>query len=218
MPLSTDLPTTTPDGHAEHTAGHNATNARVNEVAAAGNAHEAGTTSVHGIADTAALATTSYVDTADSALTTRVTALEAQTGRSARLWRQTAGVSESAGGLIVWNLDQVSYNQSLDVDTNPGTITIPAGAAGLYIATATLHFDAGSAGNRSIIILVNGNEVGSNGFSTASGDLRMAITVPLQLVVADIVSLESYADGPSGDQTMKSNFVGDTSLAIARIS
>lgn len=71
MPLSTDLPTTKADGDANHTAGHNATNARVNEACTAVNllpttadvtaavaAHEADTTSVHGIADTSALETT----------------------------------------------------------------------------------------------------------------------------------------------------------------
>lgn len=94
MTLSTNLPTDKVTGDPNHVAGHNATNTRVNEVATEVNAHEAATTSVHGITNTAALATSSsvtsaigthaaasdphgdraYADTGDAALDVRIDA------------------------------------------------------------------------------------------------------------------------------------------------
>jgi hypothetical protein len=64
VPLNINLPTNAQDGDVGHTSGHNTTNAAVNTTATAVNAHEAATTGVHGIADTAALATTSSVTSA----------------------------------------------------------------------------------------------------------------------------------------------------------
>jgi hypothetical protein len=58
VPLNLNLPTDHLDGDTGHSAGHNATNTALNAAGAALDAHEADTTAVHGITDTAALETT----------------------------------------------------------------------------------------------------------------------------------------------------------------
>lgn len=79
MPLNISLPTNSVEGGAGHPAAHNATNTAVNATAAAVDAHGPATTSVHGIADTSALATSSSVS---SAISTHVAASDPHSDRA----------------------------------------------------------------------------------------------------------------------------------------
>jgi len=126
------LPTNLVDGAPAHTSVHNATNTRVNLVAAAVDGHEVDTTNVHGIPDTTVLVTT-------SALTSGL-AGKLDTSAAPELIRDTMGAALAAGTNVT-----ITANDPGDTITIAATGGGAAGAvygqvprSGGYLAALTL--------------------------------------------------------------------------------
>lgn len=125
--------------------------------------------------------------------------------------------STAVSGSAAITLATTVYNSNLDLTTNAGRITIPAGAGGGYYVGAGVWFPAGASGTRTIGISIDAARANwpIQGGLSASGDVRPAVSDIIPLAAGAIVGLNVFVSGTG--VTVQSDSDDDTYLTVVRL-
>lgn len=155
--------------------------------------------------------TTTNITTGNSALGTRVTALEAASGTSpiVRAIRANGSATQSvtAGGLTAVIFTSAPRNPNTMWSAgNPSRITIPSGQTGLYQITGLIVWEVNATGTRSAIIRTNGSSAtdvrcGAPWAGNASVYTETPVSTYLELNAGDYIEMLGFSFGATLNMT-----------------
>lgn len=125
--------------------------------------------------------------------------------------------STAVNNVTPLTLSTTVYNTGLDLTTNAGRVTIPAGQGGGYLITACVWFPAGAQGARTLGISTDGPRANwpiQQGVPFTAEGRQMATDVAV-LAAGDVVGLNLFTSGTG--VTVQSNSDDDTFLTVVRL-
>lgn len=117
---------------------------------------------------------------------------------------------------ILWNAESYDTHDFHSLSTNTDRVTIPAGMGGYYMVTCAAQWSAGTSGERSINIRLNGSNYQRNSVTTANADAMSATTV-LPMVAGDYISAVAYQVS-GGSLTLNGTDSARMQLVVTRVA
>jgi hypothetical protein len=125
-------------------------------------------------------------------------------------------ISTSTRTIVTFDTESFDTDGFHSTSTNTGRMTVPAGKAGKYLATAGITFATNATGNRELYLFKNGNFY-SSVFQpgTSAGSTSVPISDTLDLAVGDYVEVRVEQDSGSTVDVRGNNWgVGATFFTI----
>ena len=101
-------------------------------------------------------------------------------------------ISNNTITAITWSVETYDTDAFHSTSTNTSRITIPSGKAGYYMVGGQFGLDTNTTGNRILSIYKNGSEYKRLLLQPGNYEPTIAISVPMNLAVADYVELRFF--------------------------